>query len=82
MTSIKIGSKKLGVEFAFIAISYIFIYLMFKFVILSEECAEWWPYHTHTYWAFTILFGYNFTTYVMLFFSDPGVVSDLKYNET
>jgi hypothetical protein len=62
-----VGSKKLGLEFAYIAVSTVFIFLTQHYVILE--------YHQPGSWdaiAFYLIFCYNLVTYLSLAFSDPG----------
>ena len=67
MAWLKVGSKKLGVEFAYIFVSIIFIVLMQHFVILKDN-------YSWESLLFYTVFTYNLVTYLSLAFSDPGRV--------
>ena len=71
---LKVGSKKLGVEFAYIAGSTIFIFVMQHCLILQSPLQGGWEAP-----LFYFIFAYNLATYLALAFSDPGRV-DAKKN--
>lgn len=71
---LKVGSKKLGVEFAYIAGSTVFIFVMHHYLILQNpEQGDWEAP------LFYFIFSYNLVTYLALAFSDPGRI-DAKKN--
>lgn len=67
MAWLKVGSKKLGVEFAYLAGSTLFIFLTQYYVILPNSGWE--------SVLFYFFFFYNLTTYIALSQSDPGRIN-------
>ena len=70
MAWLRIGSKRLGVEFAFLAGSTVFIYLTQTYLVLpslKEAGAGEWE-----RLVFLFFFSYNVIVYLQLAFSDPG----------
>lgn len=68
MAWLKVGSKRLGVEFAYIFLSTLFIYFVQTYVILPPNSWE--------ASLFYFIFTYNVIAYVSLASSDPGRIND------
>jgi uncharacterized membrane protein len=71
---LRVGSKRLGYEFAYIFLSAIFMVAMHSQVILAHR-------EDFTSWDRVLFYGvflYNVVTYVSLAFSDPGRIDPLQ----
>jgi hypothetical protein len=76
MAWLKVGSKKLGVEFAYLAGSTIFIFLMHHNVIQPGFEQGGWE-----NLLFYFIFFYNLITYLSLAFSDPGRIDPKNHSK-
>ena len=65
---LKIGSKKIGIEFGFLAMSAIALVSTHYFVIGPQDSSGW------MLTVYFLVFAYNAVTYLFLAFSDPGRV--------
>ena len=72
MRWVKIGSRKVGVECAYLVGSAIFMYLMHTYSVRPQG-AE--------FYMFYGVFWYNVVTYVALVLSDPGRIEDIEYRK-
>jgi chlorite dismutase len=75
MRWIKIGSRKYGVEAAYIQGSAIFMYLMHSYSLDHRQSSSWESP------LFFFIFTYNVLAYVSLVLSEPGRINDTHYRK-